>query len=89
MLYKIEGVKTETWHRIMQDLKMLGFIETYQYMGMDAGIDYQRYDLLNHTSGELIVFEWDNWLEGEIKAAPARLYALREQYQLSAPVVGE
>lgn len=58
MLYKIEHIETETWHRIMQDLLDLGFIETYQYTGMDAGIDYQRYDLLNHADGEQIVFEW-------------------------------
>ncbi|MBV9789193.1 MAG: hypothetical protein JOZ51_13510 [Chloroflexi bacterium] len=86
MLYKIEHIKTETWHQIMDHLQTLGFIETYQYTGMDAGIDYQRYDLQNPVDGELIIFEWDNWLEGEIKAGIDRLDVLREQYQLSAPV---
>lgn len=86
MQYKIEHIKTETWHQIMDDLKALGCIETYQYTGMDAGIDYQRYDLQNPIDGEQIIFEWDNWLEGEIKAGIDRLDALREQYQLSAPV---
>lgn len=83
MSYKIENVKTETWHRVMQDLKAGGFEEIYQYGGADAGIDYSRYELLNRADGELIVFEWDNWSEGEIIAAPPRLEALREKYRLS------
>ena len=31
---------------------------------------------------ELVVFEWDNWSEGEIRGEPERLAALREKYQL-------
>jgi hypothetical protein len=86
MPYKIEHIKTETWHRIIKDLKAAGFKETYQYDGIDAGIDYNRYDLTNQADNEQIVFEWDNWMEGEIKAIPSRLEALCEKYQLSKPV---
>lgn len=86
MPYKIETIKTETWHQIMQDLKALGFEEIYQYDGMDAGIDYSRFDLLNQADNELIIFEWDNWMEGEIKAMLSRLEALRDTYQLSEPL---
>lgn len=82
MQYKIENVKTETWHQIIDDLKAAGFAEIYQYAGMDAGIDYSRYDLMNQADNELIIFEWDNWAEGEIKAMPSRLEALLEKYQL-------
>ena len=82
MPYKIENIKTETWHQIIEDLRGSGFEEIYQYGGMDAGIDYSRYDLKNPADGELIVFEWDNWTEGEIKAPPSRLEALREKYRL-------
>lgn len=83
MPYKIENIKTETWHRIIDDLKASGFEEIYQYDGADAGIDYNRCDLMNHAANELVIFEWDNWTEGEIKAAPSRLEALREKYRLS------
>jgi hypothetical protein len=82
MPYKIESIETATWHRIIEDLKAAGFEETYRYGGMDAGIDYNRLDLTNPSGGELIVFEWDNWTEGEITAGPARLEALREEYRL-------
>ena len=83
MPFKIENVETETWHRIIEDLKASGFEVTYQYEGMDVGIDYNRCDLTNRADDELIIFEWDNWAEGEIKAAPSRLEALREKYRLS------
>lgn len=86
MPYKIENIKTETWRRIMEDLGASGFEVIYQYEGMDAGVDFNRYDLMNRADGELIIFEWDNWSEGEIKAAPSRLEALREKYRLPALV---
>ncbi len=86
MKYKIENIQTETWHRIRRDLKALGFEEVYRYAGMDVGIDYNRYDLLNRANDELVIFEWDNWDEGEIRATAPRLESLREKYQLSAPV---
>lgn len=86
MAYKIENVKTETWNQIIGDLKAAGFEETYRYGGMDAGIDFNRYELTRRADGELIVFEWDNWSEGEIRAAPSRLEALGERYGLSGPV---
>ncbi|HEX8721661.1 MAG TPA: hypothetical protein VF736_13580 [Pyrinomonadaceae bacterium] len=85
MPYKIENVPTDTWHLVIEDLKGSGFVETYCYGGADAGIDYSRYDLTSLDGGETIVFEWDNWSEGEIKAAPARLESLREKYGLPAP----
>ncbi len=86
MSYKIETIETELWHRIMDDLRGSGFTEIYWYSGMDAGIDYSRYDLKSQADGELIVFEWDNWTEGEVKATAARLEALREKYKLPAVV---
>lgn len=90
MPYKIENIKTETWHRIMSDLRRSGFREIYRYEGADAGIDYSRYDLMNQADDELIVFEWDNWGEGEIKGPPSRLETLREEYRLPGLVeVGE
>lgn len=81
MSCKIEHVETETWHRVIEDLEAEGFEEVYCYGGMDAGIDYSRFDLKNRD-GELVVFEWDNWFEGEIRGEPERLEALREKYRL-------
>ena len=82
MSYKIETIETELWHRIMDDLRGAGFTEIYFYDGMDAGIDYSRYDLKSLADGELIVFEWYNWTEGEVTGTAPRLEALREKYGL-------
>jgi hypothetical protein len=81
MPYKLAHIETETWNRMIEDLAAEGFRETYRYSGMDAGIDYSRCDLKNGAD-ERIVFEWDNWAEGEIRGEPARLEALREKYRL-------
>ena len=83
MTCKIEHVATETWHRVIEDLESEGFEEVYRYGGFDAGIDYSRFDLKNPADGELVVFEWDNWAEGEIRGAPERLEAIREKYHLA------
>lgn len=82
MTYKIENVETETWHRVIEDLESQGFREIYRYDGFDAGIDYSRFDLKHPADDELVVFEWDNWAEGEIRGEPARLEALREKHRL-------
>jgi hypothetical protein len=86
MPYKIANVETELWHRVIEELEAAGFTVTYRYGGMDAGIDFSRYDLTRAAGDEVIVFEWDNWAEGEIRAEPSRLEALRDKYQLPEPV---
>lgn len=86
MSHKIENIKTATWHRIIEDLVGSGFAEVYRYGGADAGIDYGRYDLVSQSGDEVIIFEWDNWGEGEISATRPRLEALRQKYKLPEPV---
>ncbi len=86
MPHKLGNIRTDTWHRIIEDLKAGGFAEVYRYGGADAGIDYGRSDLLSPAGSELLVFEWDNWGEGEVRAAPPRLEWLREKYRLAGPV---
>ena len=86
MAHKIENIMTELWHQIIEDLKRSGFEEVYRYGGMDAGIDYNRYDLVKGADGESITFEWDNWMEGEVEAPLPRLQALRARYNLSDPL---
>ncbi len=86
MAYKIENIETQIWHQIREDLKAVGFEEVYRYGGMDVGIDYNKYELLNRADDELIIFEWDNWMEGEIQGTQSRLEALREKYRVSSPV---
>jgi hypothetical protein len=86
MSFKIESIKTETWHQVFEDLMVVGFKEIYRYGGIDAGFDYSRYDLLNPADNELVIFEWNNWMEGEITGTSSRLETLREKYKLPESV---
>lgn len=86
MAHKLEDIETRKWHEVIKDLKSQGFEEVYRYDGFDAGIDYDRVELKEAAGDELVVFEWDNWTEGEIRASKSRLEALREKYRLGEPV---
>lgn len=89
MSYKLRDIETRKWREVIEDLKSQGFEEVYRYEGFDAGIDYNRFELKEPGGGEVVVFEWDNWTEGEIRASESRLEALREKFQLGALVAIE
>ncbi len=86
MPFKIEEIETGLWHRIIEDLESRGFEAVYRYDNFDVGIDFDRVELRDPAGGGLVVFEWDNWTEGEVTAAPELLGALREKYGLGEPV---
>lgn len=64
-------IETSLWNQIIEKLLAGGWEMTYQYDGIDAGIDYNCYTL--EKAGERLTFEWTNWDEGEIQCSPARL----------------
>lgn len=64
-------IDTDLWNKIIDLLQASGWEMTYVYDGMDAGIDYNKYVLVNLR--EEIVFEWTNWDEGEIRCTSDRL----------------
>ena len=86
MPYKIEDIETGLWHRIIKDLKSRGFKVVYLYDNFDVGIDFDRVELRDPAGGEVVIFEWDNWTEGEVMAEPDLLEALREKYRLGGLV---
>lgn len=66
-----KDIPTDLWHKIIDGLMAHHWKITYQYDGIDAGIDY---DCIRFTHGsEEIVLEWTNWEEGEITCTPERL----------------
>lgn len=66
-----KDIETSLWNRAIETLLGTGWEMTYQYDGMDAGIDYNSYTL--EKAGEKITFEWTNWDEGEIRCTEAVL----------------
>ncbi len=58
-------IETGLWNRIINLLIENKWEVTYEYDGMDAGIDFNSVTLKKED--EEIMFEWTNWEEGEIK----------------------
>lgn len=66
-----KNIETAVWNKAITLLIQNQWKVTYQYDGMDAGIDYNSLTLKKET--EEINFEWTNWYEGEIRCTPDRL----------------
>lgn len=66
-----KNIETSRWNSALEKLLANGWQMTYQYDGIDAGIDYNCYTI--ERAGEKITFEWTNWEEGEILCTPAVL----------------
>jgi len=76
----IENIPTETFHRMVDDLKADGWTLVEEYDNMDAWIDYGR--LKFEKGGLAVVCEWTNWDEGSVEAPPDILRALARPYGL-------
>lgn len=61
------GIKTDKWNEIIAGLKKEGWITKREYELFDKGIDYDFIELTKHE--DFILFAWDNWFEGELKAS--------------------
>lgn len=72
------GIKTELWNLIIETLKKDKWKVTREYNLFDKGFDFDFYEL--HKNGEEILFGWDNWFEGEIKASENRMLSLEHEF---------
>ena len=77
---KISDIPTETFNRIIDDLRSQGWKKIEEYDGFDAWIDYGKVVL--RKSGEHLVFEWDNWEEGRVEGADATIAEIARAYGL-------
>lgn len=73
-------IETDLWNKVMTLLEKQGWEMTDQYDGIDAGIDYSCYTY--RKAGEVIVFEWTNWDEGEIFCSPHLLKEIEKLINL-------
>ena len=76
----ISDIPTDTFNRIIADLRSDGWKTISEYDGIDAWIDYGAI-LLKQDSTELF-FEWNNWWEGSIQGPDILLEELQEKYEL-------
>ena len=69
-----KNIETSLWNKVIDLLIQDNWVLSYQYDGMDAGIDYNAYTL--KRGNEEIKFEWTNWFEGEIKCSIERIHEI-------------
>jgi hypothetical protein len=79
-MVRIRNVESGLWLKIIEQMLDNGWILTYKYDLFDAGIDY---DLLKMKKGRSrIVFEWDNWDEGNFKCSKQTLSEIERLTEL-------
>lgn len=76
----LSNIPTDLWARIRAELLANGWSNTYEYQGMDAGIDHSEMHL--KRANQLLKLVWDPWNEGEITGPPEVLAKLRATYGL-------
>lgn len=76
----IQDIPTEQFESIIVDYLHEGWIKTYEYQGFDAWIDFGKVKLKKGSNK--LVFEWDNWSEGEITGKDPELQNIALRYQL-------
>lgn len=77
---RIADIPTETYQRIVEELRADGWDIVYEYAGMDAGIDYGRIDL--RRGDDAICCEWTWVCEGELEGPAAIVEAIRARHAL-------
>ena len=77
---KVSDIPTETFNRIVKDLRSQGWKKIEEYDGFDAWIDYGK--MVLRKRGEDLVFEWDNWEEGRVDGADATIAEIVKAYGL-------
>jgi hypothetical protein len=75
-----ENIDTHKWNLIRNTLESEGWLVVNEYINFDKGIDFDSYKL--KKGNEIIILEWDNWIEGEIKCSEKLLKFLKQKFQL-------
>jgi len=84
-LATIKDIPTERFNALRAQLLSEGWMQTYEYAGFDAWIDYGCLKLRNGR--HKLKLEWDNWTEGSVEGQRDLLVPIAEKIGL--PVSGE
>ena len=74
-------IKTETFNRIVKELRSEGWRKIEEYDNVDAWIDYGMVRLKKNDV--TLKFEWTNWEEGSVEGPEEIVQALKTTYHLS------
>ena len=78
----IQEVETKLFNTIIADYIAEDWDKQYEYDGVDAWIDHGKVKLTNGS--RKLIFEWDNWMEGEIYGKKDEIFVIAERYKLIA-----
>ena len=77
---KVADIPTDTFNRIVKELRADGWRKTEEYDNFDAWIDYGM--LVLEKDGTSLRFEWDNWMEGAVDGPDEVVQEIRGKYSL-------
>lgn len=80
---KATDIPTHEFNSIICRLLRYGWRKMYEYENFDAWIDYGKVVL--ERDGTRLVFEWDNWFEGQVEGPEDTLTALGLRKHLAEP----
>jgi hypothetical protein len=79
-LATIKDIPTAQFNSLRDELRSEGWVQTYEYNGFDAWIDYGCLKLRN--GGNELRLEWDNWTEGSVEGPSNLVTGLAEKMQM-------
>jgi hypothetical protein len=76
----VTDIKTDTFNRIVKELRSAGWKKIEEYDNVDAWIDYGMVRL--ERKGVTLKFEWTNWDEGSVEGPDEPVQAIKSKYDL-------
>ncbi|MDO6540854.1 hypothetical protein Q4524_19880 [Alteromonas stellipolaris] len=81
----IENVDTDLFNEILEQFLDKGWEKIYEYDAFDAWIDFGKVKIRKNKN--VIVFEWDNYMEGVITGNKNQINQVAKQYCLQSSSV--
>lgn len=79
-LATIKDIPTDRFNALWQRLLADGWIQTYEYSGVDAWLDYGCVKLRKGPAR--LKLEWDNWTEGSVEGRRELIEAIGRRFDL-------
>jgi hypothetical protein len=71
----LTDIKTETFNKLIADLRVEGWVKALEYDNIDAWIDYGM--IILRRDKQRLKCTWTNWEEGTIEGSPELVDELR------------
>jgi hypothetical protein len=79
-LATIKDIPTDRFNALREQLLSEGWVQSYEYTGFDAWIDYGCLKL--RKGADKLKLEWDNWTEGSVEGRKELVEAIGKNFEL-------